>query len=512
MLPSQLGSGWPWSKSSDCLLWQTRSPIRPVSLAWPGEDAPKPRPWWLPVCFAYAKRHKGERGRRSGRVARASSPITELLVDADVGSIELFQQAISHLKDMGGTVRTQVFAEPRRTENKKWREFLEEPGITFRAVPRLKDHSREPNDEAIEAAMQNISTRRGVHRIALLTGDADFVDVMMKLQDTKPSYLVLVPEYKSGVAAKYQESGLKVMNLEDTHDNRGPCVRAILHDDGTGSVQLANPYICDRVSYERRSELVKGFLEDLKYTGHLSHACAKFWFTNDLGQLIVFPGELATLAIHKVIKEAPKARSWRPYSEQLAFLLPMGKSTASSRKAYGSRQAQSVFTGGGPLILKDSRHLTCQVLKRLGYLDPQNADEHEAMLCFINSATNKKLLQKMDLLPAPSDTHSDVKEKLRMAFLSDACPPRWQRQTAPAAQMQNIVTTLQKEGFLSKKKEPTGEYCSGYSKSEISEAIKTFVQEMHLPPSKTFNGLAWRIRCQLTSNHPTHRGTVEFGR
>ena len=137
---------------------------------------------WRLSCLAGVGVHQKKRCRKqlgSGRshIARASSPITELLVDADRGSIELVKHAISRLKDMGSTVRTQVFAEPRRVEIRRWKDFLRDPDITFRPVPRSKDHSREPNDEAIESTLEKLSMRRGVHRIALLTEDADFLDI-----------------------------------------------------------------------------------------------------------------------------------------------------------------------------------------------------------------------------------------------------------------------------------------------------------------------------------------------
>ncbi|CAK9090151.1 unnamed protein product [Durusdinium trenchii] len=143
---------------------------------------------WLSCLAAGVHPKKKWKQLGSGRshVARSSSLITELLVDGDNASIEFIKQAMNRLKDMGGNVRTQVFAEPRRVENRKWNNFLRQPGITFRSVPRSKDYSREPNDEAIEAAMEKCSTRREVHRIAVLTRDADYVDILQKLADTKP--------------------------------------------------------------------------------------------------------------------------------------------------------------------------------------------------------------------------------------------------------------------------------------------------------------------------------------
>lgn len=86
-------------------------------------------------------------------------PVTELLVDADSLSIHEIKQAINRLKDINREVRTQIFAALGRAKNRRWNNFMQAPDIVFRPVPRYRrDHSREPNDEAIESAMQSLST------------------------------------------------------------------------------------------------------------------------------------------------------------------------------------------------------------------------------------------------------------------------------------------------------------------------------------------------------------------
>ncbi|CAK8988413.1 Adenylate cyclase (ATP pyrophosphate-lyase) (Adenylyl cyclase) [Durusdinium trenchii] len=311
-------------------------------------------------------------------------------------------------------------------------------------------------------------------------------------------YLVLVPERKSFVLAKYQEKGIEVLKLEDLHKDRDrrPRVRAILHEDGTGSVKLSDPNsFFDGPGYERPFELVTCFLEDLGYTGHTSQTCAKFWFANALGHLTVYPIQDSPLAVHKIIKkEASKACLWKRNSGKLAFFLPVyGQSEDTQtkqgfskpktmRETYGSKAAQSIFMGGGPFMLKDSKDLTVRALKRLRYLNAQNTDEYEAMLCFVNQKNNRNLLRKMDLLPEPSDFSCDVKEKLRAAFLSSAYPPNWRKQRTARDQIMPIVGLLEAKGFLSKTKDTIGDYCcSGYSKSGISEAIKMHVKKLQIP-------------------------------
>lgn len=344
----------------------------------------------------------------------------------------------------------------------------------------------------------------------------------------KPSYLVLVPERKSFVLAKYQEKGIEVLKLEDLHKDRDrrPRVRAILHEDGTGSVKLSDPNsFFDGPGYERPFELVTCFLEDLGYTGHTSQTCAKFWFANALGHLTVYPIQDSPLAVHKIIKkEASKACLWKRNSGKLAFFLPVyGQSEDTQtkqgfskpktmRETYGSKAAQSIFMGGGPFMLKDSKDLTVRALKRLRYLNAQNTDEYEAMLCFVNQKNNRNLLRKMDLLPEPSDFSCDVKEKLRAAFLSSAYPPNWRKQRTARDQIMPIVGLLEAKGFLSKTKDTIGDYCcSGYSKSGISEAIKMHVKKLQIPATKTFQCLAWRI-LRRDENDPSQRRRVEFQR
>ncbi|CAK9001551.1 unnamed protein product [Durusdinium trenchii] len=138
------------------------------------------------------------------------------------------------------------------------------------------------------------------------------------------------------------------------------------------------------------------------------------------------------------------------------------------------------------------------------------------MLCFVNTADNKNILRKMDLLPEASpeasDCSHDVKEKLRAAFLSSAYSGQWQQQAAAANHMKSIIDVLKNTGLLSKEKKTSGEYCHGYSKDESSQAIKEYARERQLPPCKTFNCFAWRIGARIHSEDPSRQGTVEFRR
>jgi len=75
-----------------------------------------------------------------------------------------------------------------------------------------------------------------------------------------------------------------------------------------------------------------------------------------------------------------------------------------------------------------------------------------------------------------------------------------------------IIGILKNAGLLSEKKETSGEYCHGYSKDEISQALSIYAREQQLPACKTFNCLAWRIFARINSEDPCRRGTLEFRR
>ncbi|CAK9090416.1 unnamed protein product [Durusdinium trenchii] len=128
---------------------------------------------------------------------------TELLVDADAHSIQDIQQAI-HILAERGRVHTTVFGPPGREASKKWGRLINEADVKFQPVCRLTDPSLEPNDAAIASVMQGLSTCPGVDLIAVLTSDCDCNRTILELkglEGTKPSFVVLVPEYKPFVAA-----------------------------------------------------------------------------------------------------------------------------------------------------------------------------------------------------------------------------------------------------------------------------------------------------------------------
>ncbi|CAK9066054.1 unnamed protein product [Durusdinium trenchii] len=436
----------------------------------------------LVIAASIMQRMCGASPSRRSASAFASSLRTELLVDADIHSIEDIMQAISCLKEKGGRVHTQLFLPPERSKNKKWSQLVDDPDITFTPVPRSSNPSSEPNDEAILSTMLKLSTCPDVECIGLLTSDVGYRDKILQLKSARQarlSFVVLVPEYKYLVAQRYRELGLKVVALKPKELRpRGSRVRAILHASGSGSVQLADPfYEGNKCNLELLQEL-RSWLERLGYMQqtdelNITAACAKFWFTNRLGSLTVYPDYLGIFEVYKLMKKSSKMHSWKRYSRQLALFLPRSSLTTSKHglKTYGSARAGSIFKGGGPFLLKESKHLTTRALRRLGYLDDNfNTDEFEAMFCFANARDNKYHLRKMDLLPDHGDRINDLRAKLHTAFLSNRYPGQWQIAQDLCLQVKQI---LLKEQLLNTS-EP------GCSRHKMMNAMNAYVKRYEL--------------------------------
>ena len=457
----------------------------------------------LAICLGFC-------GVRRARRALAASARTELLVDADGFKIEDVQEAIAHLED-AGKLKTTIFAAPGRVINTKWAKLMATPGVRFQAVPRA-GIAREPNDDALVSCIRKVSRVQEVDRIALLTADKDFLDVGLQLRQCSTHFLVLVPQHRRSVIACYQEAGIEVVVLKTAY-NRGSPVRAILHEDGDGYVELAKWY---KTVEDYNSLLtVSEFLQNLGYMkadDYVITAIAKFWFANRLGSLTVFPQPLATLALHVLVTQSTGLRNvWDPDSGRsgsLAYFLPLSAYPNTRRskakvKSHGNAHAYSVFQGGGPFMLEDSDDLIGQALSKLGYLDEDlNTDLTEAMLCFINAAENKKRLRKQGFLPCSGDANCDVQDKLRSAFLSSRVSGTWQIMNRSPDSLKPILSLLQEAKLLTK---------SASNRLEIFEAMKLYAATEKLPAMKTFNGLAWRIR-RHRNRDPNRRSTVEIPR
>ena len=427
---------------------------------------------------------------------------TVLLVDADTHSIAEIRSAMKILQLSDHSLHTTVFGAPGLVQSKHWQQLCAEPSISFQAVERVTSRRGEANDSAIEAKVRKLCRSNATARIGLMVSDNGYVDVMLEALSLNKAVVAVCPDNKHHVARNFQEVGISVLKVPTERDSR-PRVRAILDKDGNGTVRLAEP----RESYFGGDQvlLVKDFLNQLGYlkddSRYLIHAAAKFWFTNSLGDLTVFPQQCATDALIQGNGQQPPAIStWQHPQKERAFILPMTsqiKQTRSQKRQYGSIMAQSVFRGGGPILVADSTLLVTRVLIKLGYLDAHlNKHLSEAMFVFCNNTKNKHYLRKLGALPSSADSASAVQALLREAFLSEELSGQWYVGPKDEALRRHLL----KQGILNSMKA---------KRAAVLQAARRYTRSCGLPAMKSYNGYVVRILKMLNAN-PTRTDTVEF--
>ena len=120
-----------------------------------------------------------------------------------------------------------------------------------------------------------------------------------------------------------RRAGLRVRELR-TKVERFSTVRAILQQDGSGRVQLDKP--CHAYDGPEASAC-KDFLLDLGYaaTGcreYMMHSTSKFWLTNKLGSLTVFPQQIGMQQLHQLLCH-DGGKKWHRFNNDTAFFLPV---------------------------------------------------------------------------------------------------------------------------------------------------------------------------------------------
>ena len=405
-----------------------------------------------------------------------------------------------------------IYGVPGLIKNKATRALLQRADdVSYVKVPCGQRQSAEPNDEAIISEMQARVGSPGRECIALLTGDKSFADTFLQLMSEEKTFLVLIPSRSFTVVDFYCQQGISVVTLTSP-DERSTKVRAILHPDGNGTVKLEDAFDlaahraqCEGM-YDSWEQLLKGQGCPALFSssgGYTIQRIAKFWFVNGLGSVPVFPALLAIDALDKEIRRQP--RSWTSDAEGFAYVLPVSASgtiTKSGREKYGSLLGRTIFRGGGRFILRDSRHLVTQALRKLGYLDDKwNNDLTEALNCFWNASTNKHKLRKLGIFVDPIDTTCDATAKLRMALLSDRTNGIWQRGGTCTPSVVRILRYKMYKKLLSMDSAdpPLDEVWSG---------MRPFAQIYQLPEFKTFNALAAHIVAHSNDSHPHKRGNV----
>ena len=435
----------------------------------------------------------------------AASAKIQLLVDADSASIDVIKQGISCLEEEGYEVDPLLFAPPGRESNRKWKRFISQFGITFREVPRATTYLNEPNDDAIVSVMMKHGNLSNAPSLALLTADADFITAAVDLHARGTRVVVLIPEGRIGVVKKYEVAGLQVIKLES--QNAAPKVRAVLHEDGSGSVHIAEAY--RQSIHLEKNRAVETFLEGFGLKadeGYLIQKCVKFWFENCSGSITVYPPQLATFAVYDVI-QAAKFQPGNAYFDHLAFCVPVTavgglKKHRRATQTFGSGLAGQVWRARGPFMKTNSPTLVAEVLEQLGYVDEVNADLREPMFCFINTGCNTRLLRQMGMLPVSGDGQVDVLQKLRAAFLSNLSSGMWQV-ASNFERIKSLEHILRTAGLLHQSD------AIEVSRDEKFAAMKAYVEKEGMPLMQTFDALALRILHRNDMN-PTLRQLIEI--
>ncbi|CAK9005593.1 unnamed protein product [Durusdinium trenchii] len=397
--------------------------------------------------------------------------------------ITFIEQALRTLEERGyQDVRARIFGD-RLKVNDRWSHFFQDPRVEFRAVDtwRAKQEA-EPVDEAVMAEARRLAQLRAETprplMIALLVDDAGYARWLCE-QGRGCVDLALCPDSSWGVKARLEEAPVKTLYVKT--QRRAQKVRAVLHANGTGSVRLASSFIAEEQG--EMLEVVQNFLMDLHYGDGGSYwpsSLAKFWFTNQLGKIIVYPVRFSLEAVYRLINRGSRRVGWkdgRVSQKNLAFVLPRGDFSARDPldSKYGSMLDCEVYEGGGPMMLHHSQHLVPQVLRRLGYLDHEyNTDLAEAMFVFINQKKNKELLRKHGHMRAASSAQ-EIEARLRDVFVAPECSGHW-RLARP--QDVRLLEHLRREGFLGEDE----------AKSNVFQAMKSYCKERGLPQMKTYGG------------------------
>ena len=430
---------------------------------------------------------------------------TELLVDADVHSISMIESAIRRLRKEGRAVNTIVFSAPGRQTNTKWQKFLGGPGVLFHPVPRRDSSLAEANDNAILHRLRQVEHSQSIKSIALLTSDFGFADAIAHIMKSGKDVFVFIPCQDRAVINRFRMKGVPVLELQPLSE-RFPKVKAFLRQDGSGYVQLTGAQRPDD-NTDDDVQACESVMQDLGYVcktqrEYLSHGVAKFWLTNQLGSLTIYPPHCAVKQVCAVVSGRRRRRLIKCGGKMnRALVIPkpaVGRTTARQLQVYGSSEAKRIFKGGGPFMLPDSENIVSHVLTKLGYMDNRmNVDLAEAMLVFVNAPDNKYALRKqLDCLPAQEDKAVNVADKLRHAFLSHLTDGHWRLPLKDVT----VRALLCKHGYLATPKAGA---------SDVFEAMARYARKHHLPTMKTYNGYVFRILYSTDSN-PDKTGAVEF--
>ena len=304
---------------------------------------------WLPEIAGWSI--APSRPRFQSSAFSSKQPWTNLLVDADIFSTEIIERAI-HALD--GRVTAHIFAEPRRSQSKKWQELLSREDVNFRPIDRTSIHGQ-PNDLAIMNFVEFSGKVSDGSNIALLTADKKLAkDVAACARRHGIQLSVFVEsKQKATISTKVlEELCATVVCLERLHETSSK-VQAYLHQDGKGSVSLQDTPLMLDDEFQSQAALLQEFLCNLGFLRSEEDAIllglVKCYFEHadilrsavDISQHPVFPLSLAVESFFKLVHHGT-AKLWKARQGSHAFCLPVAggnANKASVRKTYGRRRS-----------------------------------------------------------------------------------------------------------------------------------------------------------------------------
>ena len=446
-------------------------------------------------------------------IVQPSKRRVELLIDADSQGIQAVREAIDLVKETEGcSVNTTVFAEPRRLDNIKWKDFVKSvPAVSFIAVPRDGVLSQS-NDEVMTSTVQRLCQQSDTTCIAVFSSDRQLVEEIISLASKQGKQAVVVSDdtYKlDGHVDQFVKMGAKVLRRKLDHEPPAK-VQARLHSDGTGEVQLFTyQHWTHRSGRPQQYKDVMDFLSsrDCPVTEQSLHAVAvKFWFqqqTRNQNSLVVFPA-FHTLSIVSGMMADLGSFPHR-WHRELAYCLPLAsigaKNTKRVQDTYGSIFQRKVLLGGGPFMLEHSDSMVASMLATLGYLDTElNHDIKEAMFVFMNNSHNKKELRRIGLLSTSAFKASQALSTLEEAFLSHITYV-WQCSPADSIPRRMLLQAGRISGLEAPK-----HVVLLMMRKHVAEATEKGLPTG--PELQTYNGLVWRMSRIAAESDPKKREIV----
>lgn len=416
-------------------------------------------------------------GFKNKRASEELRP-TALLVDGFSTGVDDAKEAISVLRQQCSVVSIALFAEPGRLNSQKWRTFCQESGTVFRAVARTTGFKHDPTEDAIRQEALPLASSP-VHAIAILTADSGFAPLASDLKSRGKDVFFILPNGNSiGAVHRFERCPARLLVLRSP--KREYRVHVKLLSDGAGACKFlpapcASPPIPqeDMIRLDQYFQSIGYPAGDGPYNVSVPRI-AKFWFTNQLGSLVVHPRRLACSAMLAELQAGRLSHACAG-AKDIAFVLP-GFPKNSQR--YGPPPTDAIVEGGGPFMLQMTQGFHETLMQKMGYLDDNlNADLDEALWVFSQRSRNKMLLKKTQSLD--TDGLPSV-AGLREALLSEQLDGIWHIPPRDKDVRRFLVENAALQSSVA-------------SQAEILEAMRMYARSIGLPPRTTYNGYVWQL-------------------